>query len=520
MLDINGIPAKCAVLDWKEYQTFSTTGKDPIVINLHEAAGHLVPCIETSANPDVSSYLLALDGNIIADLFKVYDNRLLESNVRTYLQARTQTNKGILKTVADEPHLFFAYNNGITATASAAEFTEINGMLYLVEVTDLQIVNGGQTTASLLYARDQNRISLEGIKVQVKLNIISEEASKGSLVPNISRYSNTQNRVTEADLISTEAFQSDIERVIKNLAPPKLDRLVVPKWFYERARGQYKSLFMYKRQSEREKLKALFPADQCLTKTDLAKFYMSVERLPYIVSKGAQKCFLEFSKQISKTHKRDSSYINEAWAQDVVARAILFRNLDAGIAASDWYKADRGFKSQIVTYTIAALSEFYNSREMVIDTSRIWKEQKVPPHLLNILISFARSVGDVIKHPPLERSVRNPGEFAKAAYCWNLYVAPLSEQLDDYVEKFGIEKEKWAGWMKKTQQGEALESDMVIWQEHLARAGESKDVIEFLKRIDSYSRSIDGAFGRIFRGSYKDGDGKIIAESFRKYEEA
>ena len=516
--EINGIQTKCSVLDWKEYQTFSCSGTDPIVINLHEATGGPVPCIQTAINPDVSSYLLALPGDVVADLFQQYDNRLLESNVRTYLQARTQTNKGILKTVASEPHLFFAYNNGITATASAAEFVDMNGMLGLVELTNLQIVNGGQTTASLLYAREQNKTSLEGIQVQVKLNIISDEASKGTLVPNISRFSNTQNKVTEADLISTEAFQSDIERAIKNLSTPKLDRLVTPNWFYERARGQYKSLFMYKRSGERDKLKALYPKEQSITKTDLAKFYMSLERQPHMVAKGAQKCFLEFSKKTAKAHANNNNYINEAWAQDVVGRTILFRRLDTEIARSDWYKSDRGFKSQIVTYTIATLSEFFAQRDMVTNTKTIWADQDVHPQLLNFLVEFASAVGNVIKKPPAERSVRNPGEFSKAAYCWNLYVAPLAEEMDDFLERFGMPMASWTKWMQTTQQAESMVSDMELWKNHLSRSGEISEVIEFLKRTDQYNLKVDRALGRAFQSKYKDGDGFLLEKAFSSYE--
>lgn len=515
--DIAGVSVKAAVLDWDEYQTFSTTGNDPIVIDLGEVVGAPVPCIETASNSEVSSYLLALEGNVIADLFHHYDNRLLESNVRTYLQARTMTNKGILKTIAEEPHLFFAYNNGITATASAAEFVETSKGLQLVELTDLQIVNGGQTTASLLYAREQNRSSLDGIKVQVKLNIISDGATNEFLVPNISRYSNSQNKVSEADLISNHAFQSDIERVIKNLVTPKLDRMIAPNWFYERARGQYNSLFTYKRAGERDRLKTLYPKDHSITKTDLAKFYMSVERQPHWVAKGAQKCFLEFSKLTAKAHSIDKSYINEAWAHDVIARAILFRQLDSAISRADWYKADRGFKSQIVTYTIAGLSEFFRQRNMVIDTKSIWLSQQISPHLLNILVDFAFAVGKVIKDPPTEK-VRNPGEFAKAAYCWNLYVSPLADELDEYLERFGMPDQEWKDWIKSSQESEATVNDIQLWEEHLKIIPELKEVVGFLKRTDLYSREIDRAFSRLFKSRYEDGDGAVIAECYEKYQ--
>jgi len=517
---ISNIAVKCGVLDWREYEDFIFSGSNPVVIDFQEMAGAPVQCIETSRTEGVSSYLLALDGNLVADLFKIYDNRLLESNVRTYLQARTATNKGILKTVADEPHLFFAYNNGITATASSAEFVESGGVLHLVELTDLQIVNGGQTTASLLYAREQNKCSLDKIKVQVKLNIVSNEASKGTLIPNISAYSNTQNKVTAADLISNEAFQGDIERSIKNLETPKLDRLVAPNWFYERARGQYKSQFMYKRQSERDRLKALYPPDQSINKTDLAKFYLSVERKPFIVAKGAQKCFLEFSKDLGQKHAKDPDIITEAWAQDAIARAILFKSLDKAIALADWYKDDRGFKSQIVTYTIAVLAEFFAVRNMFLDTQAIWKQQGVPPNLLTILVELAYSVGGVLKRPPVERSVRNPAEFAKANYCWNLYVSNLAEQLDDYIEKFGVSIAERSSWMRSVKQDEVALNDMRLWQSNLERLSSVHEVIEYLKRTDQYTGKVDGALGRAFRAKYRAGDGKIIADCFNRFLES
>ena len=517
---ISDIAVKCAVLDWSEYEAFIFSGSNPVVIDFQEMAGSPVQCIETSRTDGVSSYLLALDGNLVADLFQTYDNRLLESNVRTYLQARTATNKGILKTVADEPHLFFAYNNGITATASSAEFIEMGGVLHLVELTDLQIVNGGQTTASLLYAREQNKSSLENIKVQVKLNIVSDEASKGTLIPNISAYSNTQNKVTAADLISNEAFQGDIERAIKSLDTPKLDRLVAPNWFYERARGQYKSQFMYKRQSERDRLKALYPSDQSINKTDLAKFYLSVERKPYFVAKGAQKCFLEFSKDLGQKHSKDPNIITEAWAQDAIARAILFKSLDKAIASADWYKDDRGFKSQIVTYTIAVLAEYFAIRDMFLDTRTIWKQQSVPSNLLSILVELAFSVGGVLKSPPAERSVRNPAEFAKANYCWNLYVSNFAEQLDDYLERFGVSLTDRNSWMKSVKQDEMAVNDMQLWQSHLDRLGQIQEVIDFLKRTDQYSGRVDGALGRAFRAKYRDGDGQILAGAFKTYEDS
>jgi hypothetical protein len=95
--------------------------------------------------------------------------------------------------------MFFAYNNGITATAEKVTLKESRGGLLITELKNLQIVNGGQTTASIHAASRRKDIDLSSVFVQMKLSVVEPEKAL-LVVPKISEYANSQNRVNEADL--------------------------------------------------------------------------------------------------------------------------------------------------------------------------------------------------------------------------------------------------------------------------------------------------------------------------------
>lgn len=521
------LPAKSTVLDWADYSEYVATGSDPIRIDFTDYPYTLrgVPCIKTSDNEQLTSYLLAIDGAVIADLMDSYDSRLLESNVRTYLEARTKTNKGILRTIKEEPHLFFAYNNGITATARGAELHDEGGSLKLISVTDLQIVNGGQTSSSLLYAREQNNASLDGIKVQMKLNVLKDDALMQDIVPNISRYSNTQNAVSEADLISNAKFQSEIDRLISNLTTPKLDRIVVPKWFYERARGQYKSLSRYKSDTARRSIKERFPPEMVINKTDAAKYFMTTSGRPDHVAKGAQKCFLEFSKIIGKMYESKPASINEYWIKQLVAKAILFKNLDIEIGRTDWYKADRGYKSQAVIYTIAMLTTFFDNNYKYIDFDRIWNEQRVPSGLLSFMVQIAEAVREKIKNPPAWIVTRNVAEFAKSTRCIDHVNTILEEYQEgelDFLLAYGTDQQIVREKLQAAESDTRDVNDMTLWSDSIKRRSQLQELAAFLKRTDRHDRRTAGAITRIWKSTpeYKDGDGQLLDKAFALFDES
>jgi hypothetical protein len=90
---------------------------------------------------------------MLADIYNDYRSALLERNVRSFLQFNGKVNKGIRDTLKTAPHRFLPYNNGLSTTASSVVLTGAsNGTAHIRSLADFQIVNGGQTTASIAAA--------------------------------------------------------------------------------------------------------------------------------------------------------------------------------------------------------------------------------------------------------------------------------------------------------------------------------------------------------------------------------
>lgn len=450
--DLGGVLLHVNVLDIERYTKIASLGREPIEVEFSDDIGGPIECLPASVDDkSYASYLFAIPGSVLANVFANFGNRLLEQNVRTFLQAKTKVNKGILNTIAKEPGMFFAYNNGLTATASQVYTCRLPaGSLAISNIKDFQIVNGGQTTASLLYARDALKLSLENVHVQVKLSVV-EESQLGDVVPKISEYANTQNKVSVADLASNSPVQIKIERLSKEIqTPQKAGELYSSKWFYERARGQYKSLFSYKTKSEKSKLDLVYPKSQLITKTDLAKYELSFSGHPHHVSEGAQKCFSRYVEHLSKA---DIKTINETWFRRNVAKSILFMKLDKDVQQADWYKEDRGYKSQIVTYTLSACADGFRVKGLQIDLDRIWREQEVPRELATWMLNEACKVSKILKAPP--PNVRNISEFAKREFCWLHHVRGNAGSPNNTVIQFGIALSEF---LEETKQGLKVEA--------------------------------------------------------------
>jgi len=396
----------------------SRYGFEPIEIDLAELNGEAIPCLPAyDGSSSYASYLVALPGELLAKVYGLYGARLLEQNVRTFLQARTKVNRGIIETIQYAPEMFFAYNNGLTATASEITTKKLeDGQTAIEAVKNLQIVNGGQTTASILYANDKNGADLTDIYVQMKLSVIDPEEIE-QVVPKISRYANTQNRISESDFFAGHPFHLEMERLSRRMsAPQRAGAFVSTKWFYERARGQYRDQLAYGTPASRKRFQTEFPKDQVIGKTDLAKYMLSVDCKPHIVSQGAQRCFLYFAERIGDAWEADPSVFGEAYFKEVVARAILFRWTDSMVGRAEWYKSDRGYKANIVTYTISWLADHVAEMSRVIDTRRIWELQELPEDLRLALEHCAPLVAATIKAAPT--SIKNVSEYCKREMCW------------------------------------------------------------------------------------------------------
>lgn len=420
--EIAGIPVVCSVLDLGRYGEIQRAHAAPEAIEIDVAAiaGRPIPCLQASASSEEEhvSYLLAIPGSVLAEIYGLYGARLLEQNVRTYLQARTKVNQGILGTIREAPQMFFAYNNGLTATASAVRLERLeDGQPAIAGISNLQIVNGGQTTASILYAKDVSGSGLERVHVPLKLSVVPEAAIE-QIVPKISRYANTQNRISETDFFSSHPFHVQMERYSRRLAaPPQAGALSGSKWFYERARGQYRDGMAYSSAAEKRRYQLEFPKEKVIEKTDLAKYVVTFDRRPDVVAKHAQKCFMFFAEAIAKQWKTSQASLNDNWYRAACAMALIYNWTDRMVARSEWYATDRGYKSQTVTYTLAWLvNRVVESGKAGLDLQQIWNTQEVPGDLQNIIVALAPQVARAIRQTP--EGAKDVGEYCKMQICW------------------------------------------------------------------------------------------------------
>ena len=331
---IGSVPVDYHVWDVERFRHVfeSSMGREDLTIDLREWLPQGIPSLQADASDgETTTYLTVLPARLIADLYGRYGSRLLEGNVRSYLSNRGKVNRGIRDSILTNPDRFLAYNNGITATATAIE----KAGSAIITVTNLQVVNGGQTTASLFYTQRDNKNSpqLDAAYVQAKLVVVSPDLAQ-ELVPNISRFANSQNKVSEADFFSNSPFHVRLEELSRRvLTPPRPGVTYQSKWFYERVRGQYANeKLRMASATDAKKFEATFPRSQVITKTDAAKYAVSWSAKPHLVSAGAQKNFVAFATEAMELWESSKDSINETYFKHLAAKAILYQTLRAEIA--------------------------------------------------------------------------------------------------------------------------------------------------------------------------------------------
>jgi hypothetical protein len=399
----------------------------------------------------MKSYLLVMPGRVVAELYKNYGERLLEQNVRTFLQFRGNINKGMRNTIVNEPQMFFSYNNGISATA---EEVQTNGDKdRLLSAKNLQIVNGGQTTAAIFTAGRSPEVDLSNVYVQVKLSVVSNDLVE-EVVPRISEYSNTQNKVSAADFFSNHPFHRKMEEFSRRLWAPSPSGMVQQThWFYERARGQFVNKQATLTPAEKKKFLIQNPKSQMLTKTDLAKYVRTFEGMPNEVSKGAQKNFSGFAGELGKLWDRnDGNDFNELWFKRLIGKTILFRQLDSLVMRAPWYT---GYKANIVTYALAKFDDMVRHKGAHIDFLKIWDSQALPKDLAGQLLEVAESVNALILNPPQD-ATSNISEWAKTERCWSTVKAAGMKLLPE-AEKYVIDGEQNRDLEKEAERTDSIQ---------------------------------------------------------------
>lgn len=410
--EIDGIRTTLQIWDLLRFFRLHSSGRqqEAIEIDFSERFGTAIPYLEVPAGDgDYTTFLATVPGEILAKLYGEFGARLLEQNVRAFLQARGAVNQGIRRTILQEPSRFLAYNNGITATAEwVQKGTATDGTHGITRLRNLQIVNGGQTTASLYHTQSKDKADLRGIHVQAKLAVV-DGSVVDKIVPLISRYANSQNKVNEADFSANDPFHVRIEELSRTVwAPAPAGTKEQSKWFYERARGQYADEKNRQRTPARKRaFSAIYPSRQKFTKTDLAKFAHCWDQLPHIVSRGAQKNFREFTLRLDE---QDSVTTEVSDYQELIGKAILFRSTERLVSSLKF----GGYRANIVAYTIAYLSHVAGQR---IDLSEIWSQQAIGPGLQEAVLAVAPVVWRSITSAP---GGKNVTEWCKSENCWDV----------------------------------------------------------------------------------------------------
>ena len=413
---ICGIEVEYRIWDMPRfYRIFGVgDGHEEIAINFEDYLQGGIPCLSVNEETDASnckSFLCTIPGSVLADLYDEYGSRMLEGNVRSFLGKRG-VNKDIRNTVLNEPQMFFIYNNGLSATATEAI---VKGERLLF-VRDLQIVNGGQTTATLSAARHSNEADLSKINVLMKLTQVPPETA-AIIVPIISRSANSQNKINAADFFSTHEYHVRLEQISRRkFAPAKNGAQHETHWFYERARGQYIQATMHMTKAQERKFITQNPKDQVIKKTDLAKVLSAWDEYPHIVSKGAESNFSEFAKRTESEWEKRKDDFNENYFQEAIALTIMYRSLDKLIPKQQWYVG--GYKANIVAYTTALLRHLIKRwyPKQSLDLQKIWQKQKCPDILLQQLTILAEKVYAAITSR--RRPVENVTQWCKQAACW------------------------------------------------------------------------------------------------------
>jgi hypothetical protein len=396
----------------------SEKSRVPIEINF-ELAGYKVPCIvNETENSDYQSWLAIIPGLALADIYEQYGARLLEQNVRSFLQFTGKINKGIRNTILKEQHMFMAFNNGIAATAEEVTVKSLPNQQgkAIAHVKDFQIVNGGQTTASIYHTWKKDKVDISNVFVPVKLTIVKNRENFSEMVGRIAEYANTQNKVSASDLSSNRENHVIIEKLSRTIwAPPNSGETTQTRWFFERSRGQYKNerIRFGITPSKRKQFDKQNPRSQMFTKELLAKYVNSYaeefngKKLvigPHIVVRGSQKNYAQFLNY-NFSFKPDN-----IWFEDAIAKAILFSSAEKIYGVKPNAIGDMRYIT--VPYSLAWLGYKLKYK---LDLYKIWKQQSLSDLLRLKLYEIMSIIEDYIK-------AKAPGslygEWAKKEECW------------------------------------------------------------------------------------------------------
>ena len=412
--DIGGKAVRLEVMDIQRLHRHWSEGKprDELVVNFKLVCGSPLPCVYVPGENDYDYALTAIPAEALRLLYEQFGARLLEANVRSFLSVKGKgVNAGIQNTLRTAPERFMAYNNGIVIVADKMELDKAGGegSTGILWLKGLQIVNGGQTTASIYFSKKRfPETDLSRVRVPAKIIVMRDDdsAKEEALVSDISRYANSQNAVRQSDLSANKPFHVEIEKLSRSVFCPD----GVGQWFYERATGSYNTL-LTREGTTPAKLKALkesIPTARRITKTDLAKYITAWDKKPEIVSLGTQKNFDRFMAGLTPADGQDVPLPTATEYKAMIAKAKIYR--DAQKLLRPMFQA---FQANVVAYTVSLLAEKLGHR---IDFQRVWNKQAASPELLAQIAVWAKEVNEVLHASAGGKMV---SEWAKRPECKN-----------------------------------------------------------------------------------------------------
>lgn len=419
--DFNGKPLEINLWHLERFfEMENSNNNDPIVIDIKNDFPSLgyegIPCIKGNIGEDLGyeAYIAIIPGKLLANIYIEHGSKVLEGNVRAFLgtNGSKSVNSGIKRTINTDPTKFFTYNNGIATTAADVEIEEVNGEMLITRIVDLQIINGGQTTASLAEAvLKRTNVNLEGIFVPMKLTVIEDRESENEdgvrfydqMVQAIAKYANSQNKVTAADLFSNDPFHIWMEKMSKKHLAPPAQYAIPTGWYYERSRKKYLQEQIKLRGEDAKRFTLKYPKKQIVNKEQLAMYLTTIDLKPHIVSKGKNWVMKEFGTKIGNDYRANKAMFNEFYFKKCICSAIIFRTVDNYLETNKdsakkptgfWYKSG-GYKGNIVPYTIAKILSCIPSG-YTLNWDRIWQKQSVSPAFMREVEILTKITNDFI----------------------------------------------------------------------------------------------------------------------------
>lgn len=371
-----------------------------------------IECIRVNdGNDKISTYIGIIPAVVLAQVYGKYKDKLIDQNVRNYLGGKIKVNAKIAETLRECPEMFFAYNNGISSIASDVTIKASEDgtqRLFITELRNWHIVNGGQTTCTIYNVYKKNKDAISRAYVAMKVSELRDTETRNEIVQKIAQSANSQTAIKDSDLNANSTYLLNIDKISKSEWTPAQSFRPNKIWYFERLRGQFLSDKLNEGTSGSNKVRKFLearPKDMLLSKADIAKVMMSWDGFPYEASKGGELCFNAFWKKDYKNTEVTREYFHE-----IVAKRILYMEIHR-LFTEMGHKAYANIVDSYVLATIALKTQ------QKLDLDYIWKTQNIQPELVDsIKECITVMVGYITK---IANDGINPSVVAKKLDFWN-----------------------------------------------------------------------------------------------------